>query len=215
VELVKIDSEKLEKETDLDAVFAGIHGVLVPGGFGSRGILGMVKAAGWARKNKAPYFGICLGLQVMVIEFARNALALEDADSTEFSPACANPVVILLEEQINIKNYGGTMRLGRSETRLLDGFLPREMYGTEVIYERHRHRYEVSNKYREQLEKAGFQIAGLTPDGELVECMQWQDHPWGIGVQFHPEFLSKPVQAHPLFRGFIGAARDRMASQKQ
>ncbi|MDR3200976.1 MAG: CTP synthase [Spirochaetales bacterium] len=207
VELVKIDSEKLEKEADPEAAFAGIDGVLVPGGFGSRGILGMVMAAKWAREHKIPYFGICLGLQVMVIEFSRNVLKLEDADSTEFSPACADPVVILLEEQIDVKNYGGTMRLGRSETHLVDGFLPRELYGTAEIFERHRHRYEVSNKYRSRLEDAGFKIAGLTPDGELVECMQWDGHPWGIGVQFHPEFLSKPVQAHPLFRGFIEAAK--------
>jgi CTP synthase len=207
VELVKIDSEKLEKEQKPEALFENIDGILVPGGFGSRGIPGMVMAARWARENKIPYFGICLGLQVMVIEFSRNVLGLEEADSTEFSPACVNPVVILLEEQINVKNYGGTMRLGRSETRLLEGYLPRETYGTDTIFERHRHRYEVSNKYRDQLEQAGFKIAGLTPDGELVECMQWADHPWGIGVQFHPEFLSKPVQAHPLFRSFIGAAK--------
>jgi CTP synthase len=207
VELVKIDSERLEKEQDTGAFFEGIDGVLVPGGFGARGILGMVRAAQWAREHGIPYFGICLGLQVMVIEFARNVLGLEDADSTEFSPSCANPVVILLEEQINVKNYGGTMRLGRSETRLLEGCLPHGIYGTDTIFERHRHRYEVSNKYRGQLEKAGFRIAGLTPDGELVECMQWADHPWGIGVQFHPEFLSKPVSAHPLFRSFIGAAK--------
>jgi CTP synthase len=174
----------------------------------------MVMAARWARERKVPYFGICLGLQVMVIEFSRNVLGLEEADSTEFSPACANPVVILLEEQINVKNYGGTMRLGRSETRLVEGCLPREIYGRENIFERHRHRYEVSNKYRDQLENAGFKIAGITPGGELVECMQWADHPWGIGVQFHPEFLSKPVQAHPLFRSFIGAAKQRKAGGK-
>jgi CTP synthase len=209
VELVKIDSEKLEKEADPEAFFENIDGVLVPGGFGPRGIPGMIMAARWARERKTPYFGICLGLQVMVIEFARNVLGLEDADSTEFSPACANPVIILLEEQKNIKNYGGTMRLGRSESRLLEGCLPAGIYGAETIFERHRHRYEVSNEYRARLEDAGFKIAGLTPDGELVECMQWQDHPWGIGVQFHPEFLSKPVQAHPLFRSFIGAAKKR------
>jgi CTP synthase len=209
VELVKIDSEKLEKEADPEAVFEDIDGVLVPGGFGSRGILGMVSAAKWAREHGVPYFGICLGLQVMVIEFARNVLKLEDADSTEFSPVCGNPVIILLEEQIDIKNYGGTMRLGRSETHLVEGFLPREIYGTAEIFERHRHRYEVSNKYRRRLEEAGFKIAGLTPDGELVECMQWAGHPWGIGVQFHPEFLSKPIQAHPLFRSFIEAAKEK------
>jgi CTP synthase len=206
VELVKIDSEKLEKESSLDKVFAGLDGILVPGGFGGRGILGMTMAARWAREQGLPYFGICLGLQIMVIEFARTVLGLEDADSTEFSPSCADPVVVLLEEQIDVKNYGGTMRLGGSETRLVEGLLPRELYGKPVVFERHRHRYEVSNKYRERLEAGGFAIAGLTQDGELVECMQWQGHPWGIGVQFHPEFLSRPVQAHPLFAGFIAAA---------
>ncbi|MCL1817614.1 MAG: CTP synthase [Spirochaetaceae bacterium] len=206
VEFVKVDSEKLEKEKDLELFFSDIDGVIIPGGFGSRGIQGMIMSARWAREHKVPFFGICLGLQVMVIEFARNVLGLEEADSTEFSPACKNPVVILLEEQINVKNYGGTMRLGRGESRLTEGCLLREIYGTQAVFERHRHRYEVSNKYRDRLAEAGLKIAALTPDGELVEAMQWQDHPWGIGVQFHPEFLSKPVQAHPLFHSFIQAA---------
>ena len=208
VELVKIDSEKLEKGKNLDDVFAGVDGMLVPGGFGQRGILGMVKAAKWAREHKMPYFGICLGLQVMVIEYSRSILKYDDADSTEFSTSSKHPVVVLLEEQINIKNYGGTMRLGRSETHLLEGGKIREIYGTGSIFERHRHRYEVSNKYRHELEEAGFKVAGITPDGELVESMQWPDHPWGIGVQYHPEFHSKPISAHPLFRSFIAASKD-------
>lgn len=208
VGLVKVDSEKLEKEENLDGVFAEVDGILVPGGFGQRGILGMVKAAQWAREHKMPYFGICLGLQVMVIEYARSVLRLEDADSTEFSPACPNPVVILLEEQIDVKNYGGTMRLGRSETHLIEGTKIREIYGAPVIFERHRHRYEVSNKYRSRLEEAGFRVVGVTPDGDLVESMQWSDHPWGIGVQYHPEFLSKPVMAHPLFKSFVAAGKE-------
>lgn len=211
VELVKVDSEKLEKHANLDEIFAGIDGILVPGGFGQRGILGMITAARWAREHRMPYFGICLGLQVMVVEFARNVLRLADADSTEFSPSCEHPVVVLLEEQLDVKNYGGTMRLGRSETRLVDGGEMRDIYGTAVIHERHRHRYEVSNKYRERLEEKGLRIAGLTPDGDLVECMQWSDHPWGIGVQFHPEFSSKPVDAHPLFRSFIAACKEYRA----
>jgi CTP synthase len=208
VELVKIDSEKLENEENIDPFFTGVDGILVPGGFGQRGILGMVKAARWARENKMPYFGICLGLQIMVIEYARSVLKLEDADSTEFSPSCKNPVVILLEEQIDVKNYGGTMRLGRSETQLIEGGVIREIYSAESVFERHRHRYEVSNKYRVPLEEAGFKVVGLTPDGDLVESMQWSGHPWGIGVQYHPEFRSKPVQAHPLFRSFIAAGRE-------
>ena len=208
VELVKIDSEKLEKGKNLDDVFAGVDGMLVPGGFGQRGILGMVKAAKWAREHKMPYFGICLGLQVMVIEYARSVLKYDDADSTEFSTSSKHPVVVLLEEQINIKNYGGTMRLGRSETHLLEGGKIRNIYGAGSIFERHRHRYEVSNKYRPELEEAGFKVMGITPDGELVESMQWPDHPWGIGVQYHPEFRSKPISAHPLFKSFIAASRE-------
>ncbi len=208
VELVKIDSEKLEKGKNLDDVFAGVDGMLVPGGFGQRGILGMVKAAKWAREHGMPYFGICLGLQIMVIEYARSVLKYEDADSTEFSTSSRHPVVVLLEEQVNVKNYGGTMRLGKSDTLLLEGGKVREIYGAETISERHRHRYEVSNKYRHELEEAGFKVAGVTPDGELVESMQWPDHPWGIGVQYHPEFRSKPISAHPLFGSFIAASRD-------
>jgi CTP synthase len=207
VELVKIDSEKLENEENIDPFFAGVDGILVPGGFGQRGILGMVKAARWAREHQMPYFGICLGLQIMVIEYARSVLKLEDADSTEFSPSCKHPVVILLEEQIDVKNYGGTMRLGRGETCFIEGSPLRDIYSAESVFERHRHRYEVSNKYRGPLEEAGFKVAGLTPDGDLVESMQWTGHPWGIGVQYHPEFRSKPVQAHPLFKSFIAAGR--------
>ncbi|GAB4367447.1 MAG: CTP synthase [Spirochaetales bacterium] len=208
VQLTKIDSEKLEEAQNLDEVFEGLHGILVPGGFGQRGILGMIRAAGWARERKVPYFGICLGMQIMVIEFARSVLKLEDADSTEFSPACKNPVVVLLEEQLDVKTYGGTMRLGRWDTQLKPDSRLVEIYGTDVIHERHRHRYEVSNRYRQQLEDAGLRVVGTTLDGTLVEIMQWDDHPWGIGVQFHPEFQSKPTQAHPLFRSFVQACKE-------
>ena len=209
VELVKIDSERLEKgENDLERIFRGIDGILVPGGFGGRGINGMVAAAGYAREHGIPYFGICLGMQVMVIEYARSVLGFEDADSTEFAPECAHPVVGLLEEQIDVKNYGGTMRLGASHSRLLPDTLIRSVYGTEIITERHRHRYEVSNTYRQRLNEAGLTTGGVTEDYSLVESLEWDGHPWGLGVQFHPEFRSKPVDAHPLFRAFVGAARD-------
>jgi CTP synthase len=207
VELVKIDSEQVEKLENLDEVFGTLHGILVPGGFGQRGISGMVQAAKWAREHKVPYFGICLGLQVMVIEYARSVLKLEDADSTEFSPSCKNPVIVLMEEQIDLKNYGGTMRLGRWDAQIPPGSKLMEIYGTETIHERHRHRYEVSNTYRQQLDEAGLKIAGTTLDGSLVEAMQWEDHPWGIGVQYHPEFQSKPEQAHPLFKSFVTACK--------
>ncbi|MFW6251486.1 MAG: glutamine amidotransferase-related protein, partial [Alkalispirochaetaceae bacterium] len=181
-------------------------GILVPGGFGGRGILGMVQTAQYAREHGIPYFGICLGMQVMVIEYARNVLGMEDADSTEFAPECDHPVVSLLEEQIDVKNYGGTMRLGENASRLQPGTTIRKIYGSEMIRERHRHRYEVSNRYRQDLHDAGLRVTATTEDGTLVESVQWQDHPWGLGAQFHPEFKSKPVDAHPLFRSFVEAS---------
>jgi CTP synthase len=205
VQLIKIESEELEDGRDPAAVFAGCDGILVPGGFGLRGIEGMIRAAQYARTAKVPYLGICLGLQIMVIEYARNVLGLKDANSTEFSPETKHPVVSLLEEQVDIKAYGGTMRLGKSETRLLPGTLIAKAYGAELISERHRHRYEVSNQYRKGLEAGGFIVSGLTPDGSLVECVEWPDHPWGIGVQFHPEFMSKPKAPSPLFSRFVAA----------
>jgi CTP synthase len=212
VELVKIDSEKLEKGGIPASILEEVDGILVPGGFGGRGTEGMVTTARYARNNGVPFFGICLGLQVMVIEYARTVLDLEEADSTEFSPDSPDPVVSLLEEQIDVKNYGGTMRLGKSESVLFDGTKISQIYNSLSIYERHRHRYEVSNAYRDRLAEAGLIIAGVTPDGALVESIQWPDHPWGIGVQFHPEFKSRPTAAHPLFRSFIEAALQRSRS---
>ena len=206
VQLRKIDSERLEKTADLEQLFQGVDAILVPGGFGSRGIGGMVRVAGHARDRRIPYLGICLGMQVMVIEYARSVLGFEDADSTEFAPESEHPVVSLLEEQVNVKNYGGTMRLGANDSRLLPGTTIRKLYGSEIIRERHRHRYEVSNRYRQQLHSAGLLVSGVTSDDSLVESVEWKDHPWGVGVQFHPEFQSKPVAAHPLFAGLIAAA---------
>jgi CTP synthase len=223
VELVKIDSSRLEEAENADTILGrsassteatsstedgGIDGVLVPGGFGQRGINGMVKAAAWARTNKVPYFGICLGMQIMVIDWGRNVLGWPGADSTEFNQDSKHPVVSLLEEQIDVTNYGGTMRLGVSETVAEEGTRIFAAYGEKHIWERHRHRYEFSNQYRREMSGAGLKIAALTPDGSLVECVEWPDHPWGLGVQFHPEFNSKPTAAAPLFRDFIAAARD-------
>jgi CTP synthase len=213
VELVKIDSSGLE-EKDSDAVLETADGILVPGGFGQRGIGGMIKAAAWARKNRVPYFGICLGMQIMVIDWGRNVLGWEDADSTEFNQDSKHPVVSLLEEQVDVKNYGGTMRLGKSETAAEEGSLIFRAYGGKRIWERHRHRYEFSNKYRKEMTESGLRIAALTPDGSLVECVEWPgggeaNHPWGVGVQFHPEFKSKPTAAAPLFRDFIAAVKKR------
>ncbi|MDR1107726.1 MAG: CTP synthase [Spirochaetaceae bacterium] len=215
VELVKIDSSRLEgadaPETVLGTggVNGEIDGILVPGGFGQRGINGMVKASAWARENKVAYFGICLGMQIMVIDWARNVLGWEEADSTEFDQDTKYPVISLLEEQVDVKNYGGTMRLGKNESIAEGGSRILAAYREKNIFERHRHRYEFSNKYRNEMIESGLLLTAFTPDGSLVECTEWPDHPWGLGVQFHPEFKSKPTAVSPLFRDFIAAARDR------
>jgi len=205
--LTKIDSEKVEQivasNGSLEELFSGYDGILIPGGFGSRGILGMVQTAKYARENKIPCFGICLGLQIMVIEFCRSILGLEDADSSEFRPEGNHSVISLLEEQVDVTAYGGTMRLGLSESVVKKGTNIYKAYGSEIIHERHRHRYEVSNSYRKALADGGLILSGTTADGSLVESVEWKDHPWGVGVQFHPEFTSSPINAGPLFREFI------------
>ncbi|MDR1447281.1 MAG: CTP synthase [Treponema sp.] len=214
VELVKIDSSRLEGLDNVDSILGpeaeggGVDGILVPGGFGQRGISGMVKAAAWARLNKVPYFGVCLGMQIMVIDWARHVLGLEDADSTEFNQETRHPVVSLMEEQEDITAYGATMRLGNWDCVAEQNTLILAAYGDKDIRERHRHRYEFVNRYRQEMSAAGLRLAAFTPDGKLVECVEWPDHPWGLGVQFHPEFKSKPTSAAPLFRDFIAAARD-------
>jgi CTP synthase len=201
IELVKIDAEKIE--TGNDRFYDTVDGILVPGGFGQRGVEGMVHAAALARTKGIPYFGICLGMQVMVIEYARNVLGLANANSTEFAPQGPHSVVSLLEEQENVKVMGGSMRLGANPSRLMEGTKIRSIYREEVINERHRHRYEVSNIFRESLRQGGLVLSGMTPGDDLVETVEWKNHPWGIGVQFHPEFKSKPNQPHPLFKSFI------------
>jgi len=209
VRLVKLDSGRLEKRGELPGALKDLDGVLVPGGFGARGIEGMVETARFCREHSIPYFGICLGLQVMVIEWARSCLGLAEADSTEFTPDTPDPVITLLEEQVDLTNYGGTMRLGANESLLMRHTRIRAAYGTDRISERHRHRYEVSNKYREQLGESGMILSGFTSDEALVESVEWPDHPWGVAVQFHPEFRSKPTDPHPLFAEFIRAAVER------
>jgi CTP synthase len=212
-ELVKIDSARLEGSADLDSILGSegsspVDGILVPGGFGDRGIGGMVRAAEWARTRKVPFFGICLGMQVMVIEWARNVMGWTDADSTEFSHATTHPVISLLEDQVDVQMMGGTMRLGRSESRIACGSLLHKAYGEVSVHERHRHRYEFSNKYREDMLNSGLIIGAVTPDDALVESVEWPEHPWGVGVQFHPEFTSKPTAANPLFTAFVNEIKD-------
>lgn len=200
-----------EQETDSqhDTILESVDGILIPGGFGERGINGMVYAAQFARENNLPYFGICLGMQIMVIEWARNVLGWKDADSTEFNQDTAHPVVSLLEEQMNIKHFGGTMRLGSNDTIFKPKTKPALAYGKTRISERHRHRYEFSNSYRSDFERTGLIIAGTTEDEELVESLEWPNHIWGVGVQYHPEFKSSPTAPHPLFVHFIKASLER------
>ncbi len=208
--IVKIDSETLEKKRkETQGLLGELDGVLVPGGFGQRGALGMIYAAEWARTNNVPYFGICLGLQIMVIEYARNVLGFKDADSTEFKPETKHPVISLLTEQKNVVVYGASMRLGANISVLQEGSLIHQLYGKKNISERHRHRYEVSSEFVEVLEGAGLIPTGKTQDSSLVESVEWKNHRWGLGVQFHPEFTSKPIKPHPLFSGFIKACLEK------
>ena len=210
LDVVKVDSGRLEGgDAEVEAALAGADGILVPGGYGQRGSAGMVRAARYAREKGVPYFGICLGLQIMVVEAARDLLGWADADTTEFDPDTAHPVVSLLEDQVDVRSYGGTQRLGASDSRLAEGSLIRSIYGAGTVSERHRHRYEVSNAYRADLERVGLRLSAFTPDGSLVEAVEWKDHPWGIGVQCHPELKSRPLEPAPLFASFVAACLAR------
>ncbi|HET9798628.1 MAG TPA: CTP synthase [Gemmatimonadaceae bacterium] len=182
------------------------HGLLVPGGFGVRGVEGMVDAIRHAREHGVPFFGICLGMQTAIIEFARNVCGLDDSHSSEFAPECDNPVISLMESQQHVTDMGGTMRLGAYPCRLQRGSRAAEVYGVAEVSERHRHRYEVSNAYRELFVQHGMRLSGLSPDGQLVEMIELPDHPWFVGCQFHPELQSRPTRPHPLFAGFVAAA---------
>ncbi|MHC4789438.1 MAG: glutamine amidotransferase-related protein, partial [Planctomycetota bacterium] len=184
----------------------GVHGVLVPGGFGTRGIAGKIKAARHARERQLPYFGICLGMQCAVIEFSRNVCGLTEADSSEVNVDAPDPVICLLEEQRQVENLGGTMRLGAQPCVLVEGSRAHALYGQQVVSERHRHRYELNNAYRDRLARCGMRASGLYREKDLVEIVEIEDHPWFVGVQFHPEFKSKPTAPHPLFAGFVAAA---------
>src|SRR5512137_355649 len=208
VQIQKVDSEEIERD-GAEKHLKGLGGILVPGGFGERGIEGKVQAARYARENQVPYLGLCLGMQIATIEFARNVLKLNKAHSAEFDPNTPHPVIAMLDEQTRVTKKGGTMRLGAQPCQLLVGTKTARFYGAFVVKERHRHRFEFNNTYRERFEKAGFVFSGQTPDGKLVEIIEHPQHPFFIASQFHPEFQSKPHQPHPLFKGFIGAAHLR------
>ena len=203
VEITWIPAERVEKEGE--DILKGVQGILVPGGFGERGIEGKIIAADYARREGIPYFGICLGMQVAVIAFARNVLGMASANSTEFDPHTPYPVIDLLPEQAQIQAKGGTMRLGEYPADLLSGTKIHEAYGKSRIFERHRHRYEFNPRFLEKFERAGLIPSAVSPDGRLVEAVELRDHPWYVAVQFHPEFLSRPLRPHPLFLGFLRA----------
>ncbi len=200
-----LDSEKIEQE-GIGAHLDEVDGILVPGGFGERGTEGKIQAIEFARKNRIPFFGICLGMQMAVVEYARNVCGLLDSCSSEFKPNCEHPVIHLMDTQQGIERKGGTMRLGAYPCSLVKGTLAQKIYGATQISERHRHRYELNNRYRDILTENGLVLSGIYEEGNLVEMIEIADHPWFVGCQFHPEFKSKPLNPHPLFRAFIAAA---------
>ena len=208
-----IDSEAITPG-NVDEMLAGLDGILVPGGFGGRGIEGMILAARYAREKCIPYFGICLGMQIAVIEYARNVLGIGDANSGEFDELCRHKVIDFMPGQSDSIDKGGTLRLGAYPCLIKAGTTMERCYGTTMISERHRHRYEFSNDYREAFEKAGLSLSGTSPDGQLVETVELTERPFHVGVQYHPEFKSRPNKAHPLFKGFIGAAVEKMTGGK-
>ena len=206
VEIAWTSSDLFTDEKSTKAMIAKFDGVLVPGGFGVRGVEGMVEAIRIVREGDTPFFGICLGMQVAIIEFARNVCGLDDSNSSEFAPECGNPVISLMESQQHVKDLGGSMRLGAYPCRLKPGSKAAEIYGVPEISERHRHRYEVSNQYRDLFHEKGMRLSGLSPDGSLVEMIELPDHPYFVACQFHPELKSRPTRPHPLFSAFVAAA---------
>ncbi|MFM8910538.1 MAG: CTP synthase [Gemmatimonadota bacterium] len=213
VEIAWTSSDLFTDAATSRALLAGVDGILVPGGFGVRGVEGMVQAIRAAREGKIPCFGICLGMQVAIIEFARHVAGLDDSNSSEFAPECGHPVISLLESQQGVQDMGGTMRLGTYPCRLRPGSKAAEIYGQPEISERHRHRYEVSNQYRERFQQQGMRLSGLSPDGSLVEMIELPDHPYFVACQFHPELKSRPTRPHPLFSAFVAAAAQRATTR--
>ena len=205
IEVKWINAEHVNEE-NVAEFLNDVDGVLVPGGFGDRGVEGKIAATAYARENKVPFLGICLGMQLATVEFARNILHLKDAHSSELNPATPYPIIDLLPEQKDVEDLGGTLRLGLQPCKLVHGTKAYEAYGQELVYERHRHRYEFNNEYREQFESAGFIFSGTSPDGRLIEVIEIPDHKFFVASQFHPEFISRPQRPQPLFREFIKAA---------
>ena len=205
VEIAWVDSEELNAE-NVATVFEGIHGIIVPGGFGSRGTEGKILAIQYARTKNVPFLGICLGMQLAIVEYARNVMGLKDAASIELDPDTTNPVIALMPDQNGVSDIGGTLRLGAYPCILKEGSLAKQLYGIQEISERHRHRYEVNNDYREALTEAGLTLSGISPDGKIIEMIEISKHPYFIATQAHPEFKSRPDQAHPLFKGLVEAA---------
>ena len=205
IEVEWINAEHINADNVAESL-KNCDGILVPGGFGDRGVEGKILATQFARENKVPFFGICLGMQLAYVEFARSIMNLEGAHSSELNAKTAYPVIDLLPEQKDIEDLGGTLRLGLYPAKLEKGSKAHEAYGEELVYERHRHRYEFNNEYREAFEKAGFKFTGTSPDGRLVEIVEVADHPWFLACQFHPEFISRPNRPQPLFREFVKAS---------
>ncbi|MEO0528962.1 MAG: CTP synthase, partial [Planctomycetota bacterium] len=214
IRIGRIRSEDVEAEGP-ERLLSGYDGLLVPGGFGERGIEGKVQAIRWARERGVPFFGICLGMQCAVVEYGRHVVGLEGAHSTEFDKDTPHPVIALLDEQLGVVDKGGTMRLGAQPAVLADDSIALRCYGQREISERHRHRYEFNNQYRQQYEAHGLRFTGTSPDGGLVEIVEVPDHPWFLAVQYHPEFKSKPIAAQPLFAGFVGAAVEHRNRRKE
>ena len=200
-----VDSERVSSY-NVEEMLGGVHGIIVPGGFGDRGIEGMICAIQYAREKQIPYLGLCLGMQLTIVEFARNVLGYADAHSKEFNEETTHPMIHIMPDQDGVTDLGGTLRLGSYPCVLADGSKAAELYGEKEIHERHRHRYEVNNKYRDVLQENGMMLSGCSPDGRIVEMIEIPSHPWFIATQAHPEFKSRPNKAHPLFRGFIEAA---------
>ncbi|PWU10965.1 MAG: CTP synthetase [Verrucomicrobia bacterium] len=210
IDLVLVDAEALEAD-GAEKYLHGVAGILVPGGFGDRGVEGKILAAKFSRESHIPYLGLCLGMQIATIEFARGVCGFKNANSTEFDPATPHPVIAILETQLNVANKGASMRLGTCPTVIQENTLAHRVYGQTEIYERHRHRYEFNMRYREEMEKQGFLISGTSPEGSLAEVIELKSHPWFLACQFHPEFQSKPNLPHPLFKGFVSACLGRLS----